>query len=248
MIYQKPLVTGLFNAYMKADRAEVHLKELETQIRNFIEANPHVITYEDDVKQFLHIIRIELKPCDEIIPALVGEIVYNLRHALDNLAWQLAIKNVSNPSSHTSFPIRGVRPAKGFGDATKDILPQAVTIIESLQPYHRGAAFKEDLLWILNELCIIDKHSTPAVNGSSFKIRTDNAEQLHRRDSHYGTEMVFSLADKFVVKLDPGPPEIILGRPIDSSGPPFEAPLTVLRDIHKFIRNEVLPRFAGFFK
>lgn len=233
---------------MKTRRAEVHLKELEATVRHFVETDPYLITRKDNIKKHWHILSIEVKPAPDTIPLLVGEFAYSLRSALDQLAWQLALKHVSAPRSATSFPIRNPQPPRGFGDAVRDIPPEAFTIIESLQPYHRGTAFKDHPLWILNELCITDKHATPAVNCSAFSYRINNAEVLSRRWFNYRCEVAVSLSRKFKAQFDPDPPEIIFGKPIDSAGPGFEVRIGAFRDIYDFVRNDVIPRFAGFFK
>lgn len=233
---------------MKTDRAEVHLQELEAEVAKFIEDDPYVITSKDNVKRHWHVLRIEVKPLPEVIAALVGEFAYCLRSALDQLAWQLALKHVVRPRSATSFPIRGTRPAIGFGDATRDIIPAAVAVIESLQPYQRGDAFRDHPLWILNELCIIDKHATPVINATAFSYRIHGTEILRRRELGYGSEVTVSLSDKFKVQFDPDPPEIVFGKPVDAAGPGFEVHIGTLRAIHDFVRNDAIPRFAGFFK
>lgn len=246
-IYDRPTITGLQYPKMKSVRAGVHLKELEAEVRHFLEADPYLVTRKDNVKKHWHIISVEIKPCRDMIPLLMGEFAYSLRSALDQLAWQLALTVAGRPNSHTSFPIRGAVPPKGFGDTARDIPPKAFSIIEPLQPYHRGSAFKNHPLWILNELCITDKHATPAVNSSAGSFRINGAPILARRERDYSTELTVSSSDKFKAQFDPDPPEIIFGKPADSAGPWFEVRIGALRAIYDFVRNDVVPRFYGFF-
>ena len=255
MILYRSLVSGLLYPEMKTRRAEVHLNELELEVRKFIDTNldshgPFIISRKDNVKKHWHVISIEVKPTPESIQLLLGEFAFSLRSALDQLAWQLALKHLDRPKSATSFPIRGIPPSppKGFGASIRDILPAAVPLIKELQPYNRGAAFKDHPLWILNELCIIDKHATPAVNSTAFPLSLHGAETLRKREFPYRTEITVSLSDKFKAQLQPGPPEIIFGKPMDSAGPGFEVRIGELRPIYEFVRDSVIPRFACFFK
>lgn len=245
----KPIISGLHYPEMRARRAEVHLDELDVEMQKFVDSHPYEVTRKDNVKKFWHIIRIGPKPCSDKIPLLVGEFAYSLRSCLDNLAWQLALLTTERPKSHTAFPIRAIRPEKGWGDVLKDVLPAAIPVIESLQPYQRGNAYKDDPLWILNELCVIDKHAVPAVSCSQFGFRINGGVPiLFVTERDYTTEVTISLSDKYKAQFDPDPIEIIFGRPIYASGESFEVRFKVLRPIHKFVRDDVLPRFAGFFK
>lgn len=92
---------------------------------------------------------------------VVGDCVQNFRAALDHMAWQLS--SVQERRSHPTrieFPIFNDQ-ARYQQDASRKIagIPAAAAnVIESVQPYHRGAAFVEHPLWKLHELATIDKH------------------------------------------------------------------------------------------
>jgi len=139
-------MSGLSVILMKTARAEYHLQAIETEHKRLIDDGMYTVSKKDNRKKFSHILRLEVKPMSPLIGMLAGEFAYCLRSGLDQLAWQLALLNTKGrrPRSHTSFPIRGTKPPppKGFGDAIKDILPAAFDVIESLQPYHRGNAYK----------------------------------------------------------------------------------------------------------
>ncbi len=99
---------------------------------------------------------------------IVGEIIHDLRAALDNLVCALAYEYSKSPCEHTSFPIFGdanayasARNAKRRDGTILDpiagVHPDAQAIIKALQPYHRPD-FQRDPLWILSKLSNIDKH------------------------------------------------------------------------------------------
>jgi hypothetical protein len=249
------IVGPMFFADAKMDRAALHLNEIEAEAQRIIKDGAYVVTKKDNVKKFRHIIRYELKPIPTLLGLLAGEFAYCIRSGLDQLAWQLALVHVGKakrPRGTTSFPIRGKPPdpVKGFGDAIKDILPAAFTVIESLQPYHRGPAYKRDPLWIINELCITDKHVIMPVNSTDSKFRLfGNTSEWSRRDFQHAVEISVSLSDKFKINIQEETSEIVLGEPYaDSTSSGFEVRVTQLRPIYDFVRNDVLPRFAGFLK
>ena len=90
--------------------------------------------------------------------AIAGDIVQNLRSALDHLAYQLAEVGSpgSTPSEWVAFPI--VRDAKDYESAkarkVKGMRPEAIKAIDSLKPYQGG----NEALWRLHELNNVDKH------------------------------------------------------------------------------------------
>jgi hypothetical protein len=97
---------------------------------------------------------------------MIGDCLHNLRSALDHLALELAVAYtvpLPAPAFETSeFPIFWKRPMNTGEEKAKIgfIHPNAIKLIKSIQPYHRGTDYKKDPLWILNELERIDKHRT----------------------------------------------------------------------------------------
>jgi hypothetical protein len=240
------MLSRMLGIEAKTTRAKDHLDRLEAEISAWAK-EPHTVVRKDKANQHRHLIRFEVKPLPTSIPIILGEFAYNLRSGLDQLAWQLARINGSRvPRSATSFPIFSTpRP---FNDKTRDILPAAVTVIESLQPYQRGNAFKDHPLWIINELCNLDKHSIFAVQSTLGKINIRGADIISRRDFEYATEIPISLSDKFNVKLEPEATEVVFGEPVSIRGRRFEVRGGDLHAAHVFVRDEVIPRFTGFFK
>jgi hypothetical protein len=94
---------------------------------------------------------------------LVGDYLFNLRSALDHLAWQLVLANNAQPGQGTEFPIFKDPAAykKRVARKTAGMQPLVVAVIESLQPYQpwESGAFDHPL-WRLHNLCNIDKHRT----------------------------------------------------------------------------------------
>jgi hypothetical protein len=100
---------------------------------------------------------------------MLGDCVYNIRAALDNLAYELAVaahrgKPLPPKSADQSaFPIftsrrkfRKQRKGKIGG-----MVPRAQATIQMLQPYRRWNKGTSDSLWIIDRLSNIDKHRLP---------------------------------------------------------------------------------------
>ena len=93
---------------------------------------------------------------------IFGEILYNLRSALDHLVWQLVLANGQTPGRHNAFPI--TNDAQGW-DKTKDNLLNGVSsrhksMIGYLQPYTGGINLPFDVskFKLLDDLSNIEKH------------------------------------------------------------------------------------------
>ena len=115
--------------------------------------------------------KIPVAPCSLVI----GDIIQDFRSGLDHLAYALATahsKSLTQEQARSSqFPIIGDESSKGVsgngpaewrGSALPRMIccidPAAQAIIEKLQPYQLGGAFREHPLWWLRELSNIDKH------------------------------------------------------------------------------------------
>jgi hypothetical protein len=250
---KNPRPTGLTYPYMKTRRAKEHLDALNAELVRYGAGEYCTVVKQDDVQNARHIIRLEMSPVPEAIPLLIGEFAYCLRSGLDQLAWQLALLNSPQPSRNTAFPVLGISSRKSraqFDRSVESMGSVAVMVIEELQPYHRGAAFKDHPLWQLNHLCNLDKHVMMAVNSTSLGlgvVQPESVPPFVPRELHYGIEITIPLSLKDEVEFYPQPPEFIFGEPIDSTGQAFEIRESGLADIYNFVRDHVLPRFACFF-
>jgi hypothetical protein len=168
----------LDGARLKISRAEHHLLDLCAAINAFHnpkEDTDFITVYPDFERKRFDFEMGEIRQPDPAWCAVIGDIVHNLRSALDHLVCQLAVLNGNDidccKSSRTSFPI--CLTPESFSNASRRISPlinpDALALIEELQPYaaankptanplQREPRFSN--LWILSELDIIDKHRT----------------------------------------------------------------------------------------
>jgi hypothetical protein len=161
----------------KIARAQMNLDQFNLEQGAWFDTKPYTVTPEihKNVAPGWHnilfvVTRVETIP--DPIRTIVGDCLYDLRSALDHLAWQLVVANNGTPTDSTAFPIlddrlgrkHGVRPLEISGDIDQ----RAFAIIESLQPYQRVDDPTADPLWLLNELTNIDKHRLLLVCGLAF--------------------------------------------------------------------------------
>ncbi|MBZ5523208.1 MAG: hypothetical protein LAP21_13305 [Acidobacteriia bacterium] len=145
---------------VKIERARRHLRDLAADL--LTAENVQIAESKHDMKRGEHktgLSNTEVKtltrlPVDVITAA--GDVVHNLRSALDHLANQLVIVGGGKPDQSTGFPIAKDlatyevdKPKK-----VKGMRQVAITAIDNVKPYKGGTA----PLWRIHELDIIDKH------------------------------------------------------------------------------------------
>ena len=84
--------------WAKLDRAEVHLRSRRDQVEQYKAANPYEVAPEptdtpDRVAYRVHV----RHQVPVAISTIVGDIVHNLRPALDSLAYEMAVRHVGRP-------------------------------------------------------------------------------------------------------------------------------------------------------
>ena len=151
----------LYGSFLKLDRAKKHLKELRCEIADFESRDPYLIVYEQKVEGGEIVCRLSVNqfPPSKEWGVIIGDIIHNLRSALDLLACCLVKANTvgadcKNP--RVSFPISdskknfedtGIKRIEGASNSAK-------TIIKGLEPYKGG----NNLFYWISGLDNLDKH------------------------------------------------------------------------------------------
>jgi hypothetical protein len=143
---------------LKLDRAKKHLNDLEEGVNRFFETDPYELFVEDNLEagQRQHKIR-RVDPVPDALGLIAGDVIHNLRSALDHLVWQLVIANGKKPDDmRTEFPVWSKEAGfkKGKPGRAKGISKEALNVLYGLKPYQGG----NDALWLLHQLDIVDKH------------------------------------------------------------------------------------------
>ncbi len=164
------MIGGLRSAELKLNRAKKHLRAIKRSIAKYSASRPHRFTKKGMGKRKLDI----LKPPPQEIAVLAGEMIYQMRSALDHLAFELVKTNPSvsalDPKwrEHCQFPLRIKLPndsapplaRNGFSNDLPGISDKAFETIERMQPYYGAAAVDSTngCLRLLVMLSNIDKH------------------------------------------------------------------------------------------
>jgi hypothetical protein len=167
--------------FLKLQRAREHIYSFQKDSAAWIATKPYGIVDERDPDPPLQTLGIDAQArryrIDRVtdvpleLSVIIGDCLFNLRSALDHLAFALAQKHTGAMSNNqivgSGFPIFGRKPdAKDWAKKVGCMAPGASSIIEKLQPYHRGNDFAQDALWKIHRLNIIDKHRALTLCGA----------------------------------------------------------------------------------
>jgi hypothetical protein len=169
---------------LKVLRAGRGLKELNDEIVAFSGTAPYEFVAFADAKTGDNIVQLRVyREPPAMLGIIVGEIVHNLRSALDHLACIVPLVQGARRPSRPQFPVYEL----GSPDAadpkrkcfTRDykgrignVVPEAYNLIESVQPYHPTGDPGWHPLALLEDLWNWDKHN--AINVVSAKFDAEN--------------------------------------------------------------------------
>jgi len=133
------------------------LPDLDRRIREFHNLEPYAKIIEPDPQTpgwEIHKIKL-VQPFPEAFSNLTGDLVGNLREALDTAGHSIAIAANSPKTKNTAFPFASdvSHMAQSIGRSA-DLPKEIQSLFCGFQPYRGG----DDLLWALNELCNGKKH------------------------------------------------------------------------------------------
>jgi hypothetical protein len=161
------MLAGVESAKTKLARAAKHLKTIRRCIAAYSASRPYKLTKTKGKKT--KELTITREPPREV-SILAGEMVYQMRSALDHLVFDLVKRNPNvthlDPKwfEHCDFPLRASLkpgqqpplPRRQFS-SLPGISKQAFAFIEGVQPYYRKALVNSALAFLV-ELSNIDKH------------------------------------------------------------------------------------------
>jgi hypothetical protein len=135
-------------------------------MQGFLSRRPYELWKNFDLQTNEYIVFMRIRDTPPVKWSIViGEIIHNLRSALDHLAWQLVKANGEKPDRDTGFPIFFDNP---FADnasekslerwerMTRGMHADDIAILKAFQPYNAGD--RANPLLILNSLSNRDKH------------------------------------------------------------------------------------------
>ncbi len=152
--------------HLKIARANEHLQSLEEELGRYYATypaefvpDPEIYRDESGAQYVFGSIKVESPPPSLAI--IMGDVLQNLRTALDYLVWELVCTNKEIPGKHNAFPI--CRTQNDFmsqlgRNCLLGVHPDAIAEVARLQPYFDGSDVDKSFLWTLNEFTNINKH------------------------------------------------------------------------------------------
>lgn len=186
---------------VKLDRARQTIIAVQAGIDAYHASNPYAFRTErltDPHRLELHVESVRAPPLQ--LGVLIGEFVHNLRSALDQLVWSLALTRVEAPYDRLQFPIHDT-PPRDWGrivrDRLRDVPADAVDRIWRAQPFH-GDRPEINALTVVRELSNVDKHrvihgavSVPVEpSASNFTVQTNDVADDILITSEWGAPLV----------------------------------------------------------
>lgn len=155
---EKALRAKVLGLQLKLNRAKQHIDEVETVCQAFFATNPYKVRpYRDpETRKMLYVLDSFEEPPDRLA-VIVGDVVQNLRAALDHLAYVLFETSPNFNPKKSYFPI-AENAAKYESEAlgkVKGFRQDVIDAISKIEPYGGG---RGELLWKLHSLSITDKH------------------------------------------------------------------------------------------
>lgn len=144
--------------WLKAERADLHIRDLNRLQRRFFDSDAYETfsEYNSETRHLYYRVKIN-RPIPRAWAILIGDVLHNLRSALDVLANQAISKGGGTVTNRTGFPIWDTKEKLKSALEKGQIkgAPRPVyKIVRALKPYQGG----NDLLWWLHRLNIKDKH------------------------------------------------------------------------------------------
>jgi hypothetical protein len=157
---------------LKIERAKKHIEDLNVALGAFKDSNPYEVAAKRDpqTRQLIYYVS-KASATPASVPTITGDILQNLRSALDHLAYQMFLVGtggLKGAGFKIYFPIeRSVHQFKSrFEGKVEGMRTDAKDAIRALEPYNGG---KGHDFWVLNELNNIDKHRLLVTVGYSFR-------------------------------------------------------------------------------
>lgn len=154
-------MSALDGVRAKIARARELQASLVQEAQPWVASLPNTIVVTHDAATGKHHVTIAPPPPAPTRWSVVfGEMLHDLRSALDHLTWQLVILNKKRPTRSTQFPILSKPDVERFAAQVQGIRDDHLAAIMSLQPYETQTN-RPTRLELLATLSNMDKHRTP---------------------------------------------------------------------------------------
>jgi hypothetical protein len=156
------------SAGRKIARASEHFDHLEREIKAFIQEDPYKQIIEPDPDRAEHLLH-KFKLTKELpasLPEIVGDVVSNMRDALDHAMYAVAFASGCPTPKEAYFPFAGTseRYEAAIKGRCRDVPQEIWPLLRTFQAYKGG----NDTLFALNAVCNADKHTMLTPIGTAF--------------------------------------------------------------------------------
>ena len=155
---------------IKVERAKTHLIELNRVVEAFLASTPYTVVKRADPQTGKHGYEMaQVAGVPSTITAVFGDVLQNLRSALDHLANQLLLVNLraERTNQEFNFPICGdLSKHEALFQGKPKLRGDAWRALQALRAYRGGSGHQ---FWVLNRLNNIDKHRLMLFAGSASR-------------------------------------------------------------------------------
>lgn len=180
----------------KLQRATEQVQYLDTEITSLLNSGAYSVVGTDEFPRSRYAFRTLGPPVPLRFSVLIGEIVHHLWSIFDHIVWALASKEGKPDHERIAFPVKAtaVQFQKAVaGGMLKGVPREALTLIESLQPY-RTPNPATAITRILHDLDNADKHRLlvaavhATIPGSTLQMgsQSANVSIILPRDDRFG--------------------------------------------------------------
>jgi hypothetical protein len=148
---------------LKIERARTLIGELYTILERYIQSKP-IEGEERPHSSGGRLITMRMsEPLPAVVSAIAGDVIHNLRSALDLMICDLVRQNGGHVTRSNSYPTS----QQGFAKQTVGVSLDAAKLLKRL----RTASRWNEVIWAMHQLDLLDKHNTViAVTGATVSI------------------------------------------------------------------------------
>lgn len=207
----------LTGAVEKFNRSSEQFDELIAEMDAFFNAKPKPHTsvgkFDTDKWEWVERFKVIKEPPTRL-GVILGDVLHNLRSALDNMIWQVTLLDGGTPDDTTQYPIAS-KSEDQFEAMANHRIPglsdKHRAMVKKTQPYRRGDLADRHSLSILATLSNIDKHQ---IVHPTFSFIEDSGKALDELERTLrGSPITYIWMAKTGSRMKNGTPWLRLGWP-----------------------------------
>jgi hypothetical protein len=173
----------------KVARGLEHLLALDEKLHAYQDTDPLDLhrQVQADGETSIFTLHVTTPPPLEL-SVMVGDVVHQLRSAVDHIANSLVLAAGNTPTSRTVFPVL-LEPPPGGLRVIGGVTDEALAAVAEVQPYQRQSRREEHPMWVLHRLANVDKHRNLHLTVLQVLSATIHTHRPSRGDVVVGGEL-----------------------------------------------------------